>query len=138
MFERYTQRANRALFYARWEAQQTGSVEMTPEHLLLGLKDAGALHDWSGEWNEEIRHYLDRQRVHPGQTPEPLLIGMNVALRQVLTYAVEEADRLGHQEIRGEHLLLGIFRQGRSPAVEFLRKHGITPEKINHELQRPG
>jgi ATP-dependent Clp protease ATP-binding subunit ClpA len=37
MFERYTERARRTLFHARYEASQLGSQAMEPEHLLLGL-----------------------------------------------------------------------------------------------------
>ena len=37
MFERYTERARRVLFFARYEASQLGSVSIETEHLLLGL-----------------------------------------------------------------------------------------------------
>jgi ATP-dependent Clp protease ATP-binding subunit ClpC len=37
MFERYTEKARRAVFFARYEASQFGSPEIDTEHLLLGL-----------------------------------------------------------------------------------------------------
>ena len=37
MFERFTESARRALFFARYEVSETGSRELRPEHLLLGL-----------------------------------------------------------------------------------------------------
>ena len=37
MFERYTEDARRAIFFARYEASRFGSREITTEHLLLGL-----------------------------------------------------------------------------------------------------
>ena len=37
MFERYTEGARRALFFARYQASQFGSVSIEAEHLLLGL-----------------------------------------------------------------------------------------------------
>jgi len=37
MFERYTERARRVLFFARYEATQMGSTSIETEHLLLGL-----------------------------------------------------------------------------------------------------
>jgi hypothetical protein len=37
MFERFTQRARRAIFFARLEASKTGSNAISPAHLLLGL-----------------------------------------------------------------------------------------------------
>src|SRR5262245_44654347 len=41
MFERYTERARRVLFFARYEASQLGSLSIEPEHLLLGLLREG-------------------------------------------------------------------------------------------------
>jgi hypothetical protein len=37
MFERYTESARRVLFFARYEASQIGTTEITTEHLLFGL-----------------------------------------------------------------------------------------------------
>ena len=37
MFERYTERARRTLFIARWEAGHRGSPSIETEHVLLGL-----------------------------------------------------------------------------------------------------
>jgi ATP-dependent Clp protease ATP-binding subunit ClpA len=37
MFERYTENARRTLFFARYEASQLGQLEITAEHLLLGI-----------------------------------------------------------------------------------------------------
>ena len=37
MFERYTERARRVIFFARYEASQLGSRTIETEHLLLGL-----------------------------------------------------------------------------------------------------
>ena len=37
MFERYTERARRVLFFARYEASQLGGLTIESEHLLLGL-----------------------------------------------------------------------------------------------------
>ena len=37
MFERYTERARRVIFFARYEASQFGSEYIQTEHLLLGL-----------------------------------------------------------------------------------------------------
>ena len=37
MFERYTEKARRVIFFARYEASQFGAPAIEPEHLLLGL-----------------------------------------------------------------------------------------------------
>jgi hypothetical protein len=37
MFERYTEKARRVIFFARYEASQFGSPDIETEHLVLGL-----------------------------------------------------------------------------------------------------
>jgi ATP-dependent Clp protease ATP-binding subunit ClpC len=37
MFERYTEKARRVIFFARYETSQFGAWSIEPEHLLLGL-----------------------------------------------------------------------------------------------------
>jgi ATP-dependent Clp protease ATP-binding subunit ClpC len=37
MFEKYTEKARRVIFFARYEASQFGSSRIETEHLLLGL-----------------------------------------------------------------------------------------------------
>ena len=36
MFERYSEKARRVLFYAQYEANQLGSVSIETSHVLLG------------------------------------------------------------------------------------------------------
>lgn len=37
MFERYTEKARRVIFYARYESSEFGTPAIEAEHLLLGL-----------------------------------------------------------------------------------------------------
>ena len=37
MFERYTEKARRVIFFARYEASQAGTPQIEPVHLLLGI-----------------------------------------------------------------------------------------------------
>jgi ATP-dependent Clp protease ATP-binding subunit ClpC len=47
MFERYTEGARRAIFFARFEASQYGSQFIETEHLLLGLlREGRSLAKW--------------------------------------------------------------------------------------------
>jgi ATP-dependent Clp protease ATP-binding subunit ClpA len=47
------------------------------------------------------------------------------AARRVVELAEEEADRLGHNYLGPEHVLLGIVRDGDSPAARVLQTHGL-------------
>jgi Clp amino terminal domain, pathogenicity island component len=55
--------------------------------------------------------------------------------RQVVVRAQEEARRLGHSYIGGEHLLLAAAA-AEDPAGVVLRDHGVTPERVAAEIVR--
>ena len=50
--------------------------------------------------------------------------------RRVLTLAQEEAERMNHNYIGTEHLLLGLVREGTGVAARVLLYQGITEEKV--------
>ena len=56
--------------------------------------------------------------------------------RRVLTSAQEEADRLRHDYIGTEHLLLGLIYEEDSVTVNILRSIGIMPEHVRHAVER--
>jgi ATP-dependent Clp protease ATP-binding subunit ClpC len=57
MFERYTEKARRVIFFARYEASQYGSPYIETEHLLLGLlREDRAL----------AKRFLGESSVEPG------------------------------------------------------------------------
>lgn len=51
LFERYTERARRVIFFARYEASQFGSVTIESEHMLLGIlrEDPNAMKRFTGD-----------------------------------------------------------------------------------------
>ncbi|MDM8531510.1 ATP-dependent Clp protease ATP-binding subunit [Anaerolineales bacterium HSG25] len=56
--------------------------------------------------------------------------------RRVLTLAQEEAQRLNHNYIGTEHLLLGLVREENGVAVRVLRDLGADPKKIRERIER--
>jgi ATP-dependent Clp protease ATP-binding subunit ClpC len=56
--------------------------------------------------------------------------------RRVLTLAQEEAQRLNHNYIGTEHLLLGLVREENGVAVRVLRDLGIDPKQIRERVER--
>ncbi len=56
--------------------------------------------------------------------------------RRVLTLAQEEAQRLNHNYIGTEHLLLGLVREENGVAVRVLRDLGVDPKKIRERIER--
>src|ERR1035438_3979787 len=55
--------------------------------------------------------------------------------QQVLALARKEADRLNHNFLGTEHLLLGLIALGQGVAVNVLRKVGVDLETVRAEIQ---
>jgi len=56
--------------------------------------------------------------------------------RRVLTLAQEEAQRLNHNYIGTEHLLLGLVREENGVAVRVLRDLGVDPRQVRERIER--
>jgi ATP-dependent Clp protease ATP-binding subunit ClpC len=134
MFERYTEQARRALFFARYEVTQRGGTSIDPEHLLLGLirEPKGLIARIFAESNVSpaaVGEALDSRLAAGGErTPTSLEIPFNPGTMRALQFAAEEADRLMHRYIGTEHLLLGLLRERGSMAASVLNAHGVRLE----------
>jgi enamine deaminase RidA (YjgF/YER057c/UK114 family) len=138
MFERYTERARRVLFFARYEASATASLSIEPEHLLLALiRERVEPVVQSNVPVETIRSALaDRAANHP--VPTSVEIPFGAETKRVLQSAAEEADGLEHFHIDAEHLLLGILVDGRSTAASVLMAQGISLETLRKQVSDRG
>src|SRR5688572_29636761 len=111
VFERYTERARRVLFFARYEASQLGSIAIETEHLLLGLIREGKgltsrIFARSHLSLENIRKDIEGRTVFREKVSTSVEIPFSAETKRVLGFAAEEADRLLHNYIGTEHLLL--------------------------------
>jgi hypothetical protein len=141
MFERYTEKARRSIFFARYEASQYGSPFIETEHLLLGiLREVKDLSRWfPGKIGVEleIRADIERQIPPRERISTSIEIPLTPECARVLTLAGDAADRLGHDSIGPEHLLIGILRIESSQAAQILIARGVQPEVIQEDLTRP-
>ena len=61
MFERYTEKARRTVFFARYEASQFGSPVIDTEHLLLGLlREDKTVYRWLPKMDPQTNPPADR------------------------------------------------------------------------------
>jgi len=139
MFERYTERARRVLFFARYEASQLGNRPITPEHLLLGLVREGKgltsrLFGLAGLNPDSLRHEIEARTVFEEKVSTAIEIPFSDSAKRVLESAAVESDRLLHTYIGTEHLLLGVLREERSIAGEFLNGHGLRLDEVRQEI----
>ena len=56
--------------------------------------------------------------------------------KKVMTLARQEAQRLNHEYIGTEHILLGLIQEGSGVAANVLRNMNIDLEKIRHEIEK--
>ena len=96
MFERYTERARRVIFFARYEASQLGSNSIETEHLLLGLIREGKgltsrIFSKSHLSMESIRKEIEGRALYRDKVSTSVDIPLSSESKRVLGYASEEA-----------------------------------------------
>jgi ATP-dependent Clp protease ATP-binding subunit ClpC len=137
MFERYTESARRALFFARYEASQWGSPSIETEHLLLGLireprgLPTRILLSRGDGTLDAIRIAVDERITRRERFPESVEIPFSGEMKRALNYAAEEADRLGHSYIGNEHLLLALLRDTHTVAGSTLGSLGFGHDTVS-------
>lgn len=139
MFERYTEKARRVIFFARYEASLFGSSTIEPEHLLLGIarEDRSLLKHFvegagvtAETLREEIRaHVVVAEKIHTS-----VELPLSAETKRALACAHEESNNLQHSHIGTEHLLLGLLREPESLAAQILLKHGVELERVRESL----
>lgn len=130
MFERYTESARRALFFARYEVCQLGARKIETEHLLLGVSRAARgvvarVLEEADLSTDTLRREIAGMTTTRGRISASVEIPFSESTKRTLQFAVEEADRLTHRYIGVEHLLLGILRENDAVAAPLLASHGV-------------
>src|SRR6204780_5111595 len=140
MFERYTEKARRVIFFARYEASQFGSPYIETEHLLLGLlrEDKALANRFlrSHAAVESIRKQIEGHTTIREKVSTSVDLPLSNECKRVLAYGAEEAERLNHKHIGTEHLLLGLLREEKCFAAEILHERGLRLPAIREELAR--
>ncbi|HUE84568.1 MAG TPA: GNAT family N-acetyltransferase [Vicinamibacterales bacterium] len=135
MFERYNERARRALFFARYEVSRLGASVIDTEHVLLGLIRQGRgllprILELSDVSPVSLRREIEGRTVAGEPIPTSVEIPFSAQTQRVLGFAAEEADRLLHEYIGPEHLLLGLLREDTSDAALILTSHGLRLDDV--------
>jgi len=140
MFERFTERARRVIFFARYEAAQFGSTTIETEHLLLGLirGDENLTDRFLGDHSsiESIRKEIEGRITICQKVSIALDLPMSNECKRILAYAAEETERLNHRHTGTGHLLLGILREEKCMAAQVLQQYGLRLNAIREELAR--
>jgi len=137
MFGRFTERAQRAIYFAQEEAKQLMHDYVGTEHLLLGLireSDGIAANVLTklGVTLDAVRNFIVNIIGYGNQGSE--VQGYTPRTKRVFELSFMEARNLGHNYIGTEHLLLGLMREPEGVAAVILRGMGIDLDKVREEV----
>jgi ATP-dependent Clp protease ATP-binding subunit ClpA len=151
MFERFTDRARRAVVSAQEEARRLQHNYIGTEHVLLGLLAvrggvAYKVLDRFGMSQEGVREEVVAL-IGPGSTPMSGHIPFTPRAKKTLELSLREALQLNHNYIGTEHILLGLIREGEGVAAQIIAGHGADLDSVRQAViemlhayggQRPG
>src|ERR1700722_7122967 len=138
MWQRFTERARRVVFFAQEEAGRLGENYVSTEHLLLGLvrendSVAARILDRMGVSLGRIRSEIERQ-VTKGEGKLGQDMQLTPRAKRVIDLAYDEARQLSNNYIGTEHLLLGLIREGGGLAGRVLAKLAVDLDKTRKEI----
>jgi len=137
-FDRLTPRSQRVLEMAGEEAAALRHAEIGPEHLLLGLlrEGPGMATRALRELGVDIAGLGHRMRsgLRPGEVDPGDHIALGQGVRDAVRMARIEAERLHHEHLGTEHLLLGILRGGEGATYLALVGAGVTLDRARRQV----
>lgn len=138
MWQRFTERARRVIFYAQEEAGRLGENYVSTEHLLLGLvrepdSVAARILERMGVSLSRVRSEIERQ-LSRGEGRLGQETQLTPRAKRVIDLAYDEARQLNNNYIGTEHLLLGLIREGEGLAGRVLAKLGVDLERARREV----
>jgi len=135
-FDRFSNRAKRALALAQDEVVRMGHSYIGPEHLLLGIARLAEV----GQEDQSIKRIFDELGLTLEQLRaelaeiippvEPRTPTAEIVLSPETKQIVELLARKSVESILPEHLLLTIVRDEESFAVQILSRLGVTAERV--------
>ncbi len=138
MFERFTERARRAVVLAQEEARMLNHNYIGTEHILLGLIHenrgvAARALESLGISLDAVRHQVE-EIIGRGQQAPSGHIPFTPRAKKVLELSLREALQLGHNYIGTEHILLGLIREGDGVAAQVLVKLGADLNRVRQQV----
>ncbi|HEV3438615.1 MAG TPA: Clp protease N-terminal domain-containing protein [Gemmata sp.] len=141
MYERFADRALKAMQLANKEAQRFNHEYIGTEHILLGLVQQGAGVAANVLKNLGIELRKIREELDKILQPNSMKVESSGCLphtpkaKKVIDYSVEEARNLNHNYVGTEHLLLGLLREQEGVAAQILMNLGIKIDGVREEIR---
>src|SRR6185312_11538924 len=138
MLERYTEKARRVIFFARYEATQRGCHLVESEHLLLGLvrEDRLLANRFLAASADAICELIESLNTAREKVSTAAELPLSIECKRILSHAAGEAEHMRNKHTGTEHLLLGILREEKCRAAKMLFERGLRLQAIREELMR--
>lgn len=133
MWQRFTERARKVIFYAQEEAQNLGEGYVSTEHMLLGLTResdsvAARILEGMGLSLNRIRNEVEKQLPKGGARASQDMT-LTPRAKRAIDLAYNNARDLNNNYIGTEHLLLGVLAEGEGLGARVLHALGATLDR---------
>jgi ATP-dependent Clp protease ATP-binding subunit ClpA len=140
VFERFSDRARRAVVLAQEEARDLGHGHVGTEHLLLGLvadeeTTAYRVLAAMGVSAESLRNTV-REHVSDGDAAVEGNVPFTGRAKKALELSLREALQLRHDYIGTGHILLGLIREAQGTAAQVLTELGVELDAARRHVRR--
>ncbi|MCL6518656.1 MAG: ornithine carbamoyltransferase [Armatimonadetes bacterium] len=139
MWQRFTEKARLAIFYAQEEAAKRKSRIVGTEHLLLGLLHkpdniAKRVFQRIGVNEESLRREIEKMAPvsDTGDVNQDMQLSANA--KRAIDLAYQSARELRSNYVGTEHLLLGLVKNDRGTVAPLLAQMGVTFERVKQEI----
>lgn len=139
-WEKLTIKAQEAIASAQRKADSSNHQMIENEHLLYALLEqrdgiVRPILEKLGANTNLILNEIERELKKIPVVEGSFQVYISPRLKQALTVAFDEAERLKDEYVSTEHLLIGIAESKESPSSRILMAHGVTKESIYSVLK---
>ena len=139
LFDRYTERAKRALMFAHEESRKLNHDYIGTEHLLLGLvrEEQCVAAKILSSMDVDVAKARTGVENVTARGKQSVVGNINLTERgkKAIEHAAEESRLMGHGYIGTEHVLLGLVRDGKCTGAQVLSGLGVGQAKVRSAIE---
>lgn len=136
--QRFTERAQKVIYYSQQEAAELHHSYIGTEHILLGiLREDGTARKLLNNMGVTIENVKELVEEYEGKGDTDVLrneIPLTPRSKRLLEISLVEARKLNHNYINPEHMLLALISENEGVAFTILNNLGVDFEKLSKEL----
>lgn len=143
LFDSFSQRSRRAVFWANSRALHEGATQVTAEHILYGLlQEDPKLFTLLAPENPQLASQIEGSLIAKGEVSKPRaqtdVLRLSESAKEIIRVAAREKEKLGHRAVGTQHLLLAILICPEEPKSLFRRAKPLEISRARHVLEKHG